>query len=572
MRRILLSITCAMMVAGATFANPVFTQLNKVEYKNIIDSKFASRQNPVAYTADKQVYMTGTFDADFTAATDLSPIATSAYLIKYDADLKAIWNIALQGAATIKSITTDENGGVYIAGSLADEVIFQSTDGNNITKEGMKKGGAFTINQNAAFIAQYDANGVLKVVQTYIPEPRPDLVETGMYDPADGDVFFNINKIQYSNGKLYASAIFTGKTLSGANTFAGGYTNIADFLFIDLVATSIFSVNSDMVADNVIASMKPGDNIEEQVQVQSATFTVNNNTLYTGFAATGNETYTILGVDSKLSFTFAGENIGIGYIISAIDLTAKTSTTKTYEYITTNASAIGIYKISFMQVKDDKLIVCGTYHGDLAFDKSVKAIGDDDIYAVSFNKSDLSINWATTSKFDEGDPIKNEEIFNGAAITGDFLNIIGYTDLKLGHALTTNLFMNVNLLNGEVNTTTATDFFMTGIASMGNDRMIRAGAAGPEITGVTLESLAVSQTGSVQGVDILKDVYAYPNPAIEELHFSATCNVELISLDGKVVLRATEVNSVNVSSLANGMYFVTITKDNAKKTVKILKK
>lgn len=571
MRRFLLSIMCAMMVVGATFANPVFTQLNKVEYKNIIDSESAGIQNPVAYTADKQVYMAGTFDADFTAATDLSPIATSAYLIKYDADLKAIWNIALQGAATITSITTDENGGVYIAGSLADEVIFQSTDGNNITKEGMKMGGAFTTGQNAAFIAQYDANGVLKAVQTYIPEPRADLVETEMYGPQDGELYFDINKIQYSNGKLYASAIFTGKTVSGINTFVGGYVNIFDFMFADLTAATIFTVNSDMVSDTEIVSIKSGDNIPDQMQVQSATFTVNNNILYTGIVATGNETYKVLGTDSNLSFTFPGDgNVGFGHIISAIDLTTKTVTTKTFEYVTNNS--FGINEIHFMQVAGDKLIVCGTYLGELAFDKSIKATGADDIYAVSFNKSDLSINWATTSTYNEGDPTKNEEIFNGATITGDFLNIIGYADLMADHALTTNLFMNVNLLNGEVNTTTATDFFMTGIASMGNDRMIRAGAAGPEITGVTLESLAVSQTGSVQGVDILKDVYAYPNPAIEELHFSATCNVELISLDGKVVLRATEVNSVNVSSLANGMYFVTITKDNAKKTVKILKK
>ena len=48
--------------------------------------------------------------------------------------------VALAGAATIKAITTDASGNVYIAGNFADVVEFGSTDGNAVEKEGMKKG------------------------------------------------------------------------------------------------------------------------------------------------------------------------------------------------------------------------------------------------------------------------------------------------------------------------------------------------------------------------------------------------------------------------------------------------
>ncbi|MEG0559236.1 MAG: T9SS type A sorting domain-containing protein [Muribaculaceae bacterium] len=571
MKKILLSIACATMVISTTTAAPTFTQLNTVKYDNIITSKDASYQNPVAYTADKQVYMAGTFDAEFTAATPLAPIATSAYLIKYDTQLKALWNVALQGAATITSITTDQNGGAYIAGSLADDVIFQSTDGNNITKGGMKIDGTYTTKQNAAFIAQYDANGVLKAVQTFIPELRADLVATGMYFPKDGEVYFSINKVECANSKLYASAIYTGKTVNGTNTFEAGYFNVENFMFVDSPASSIFSVKADLSSDKVIVAIKSGDNIPDQMEVKSTTFTVENNTLYTGMVATGNETYTILGKNSDLKFAFPGDgNIGYGHIISAVDLTANTSVTKTYEYITDNSSA-SINKIRYMHVKGDNLILSGTFLGDLAFDNKVKAIGADDIYAVALKKSDLSVIWATSTGFDEGEPTKFEEIFNGATVISDYIILTGYSDTKKDHTLTKNLFYTVDLMTGGIEGKATEGTYSTGIvAEVDNSNYAQATVVGPAITGVALTTY--TRIASVDGTEILKGVTVYPNPVVDELHFSEPCNVNIIALDGKSVITEVNVSSVNVSSLAPGMYFATITIDNAKTTVKIIKK
>ena len=143
-----------------------------------------------------------------------TPVSVPLFVYGFGATIPVSYThlVALAGAATIKAITTDVSGNVYIAGNFADVVEFGSTDGKAIEKEGMKIDGAFITDQAAGFVAKYDVNGVLKAVQSFVPEALPELIATGMYSPEAGTLYFDIDKISYSNGKLYASVLYPGLT------------------------------------------------------------------------------------------------------------------------------------------------------------------------------------------------------------------------------------------------------------------------------------------------------------------------------------------------------------------------
>ena len=60
----------------------------------------------------------------------------------------------------------------------------------------------------------------------------------------------------------------------------------------------------------------------------------------------------------------------------------------------------------------------------------------------------------------------------------------------------------------------------------------------------------------------------YPNPANEELFFSVTSDVEVFDLSGKVVLRATQADRINIAELNNGMYMLKTADGSVTKFIK----
>ncbi|MCD8317512.1 MAG: hypothetical protein LUC45_01040 [Paraprevotella sp.] len=195
---------------------------------------------PTAISADGSVYATGTFTQDLViGSTFLSPIATSAYLAKYDADGNSLWAISLQGAATITSITTDESNNVYVAGVFADEVVVGSTDGQTQTITGKPD----EVNQVSSFIAAYSAEGALKATNVIWSEANAEIASSGLYFPQEGFPYMTINHIEANNGKLYASATYTGDVTIDDMQWKGRYINILDVMYDDLISAGIFSLD-----------------------------------------------------------------------------------------------------------------------------------------------------------------------------------------------------------------------------------------------------------------------------------------------------------------------------------------
>ena len=119
--------------------------------------------------ADGSVFVTGTYNQEVTFGTSsLDPDGlTPAYLAKYDANGNEKWAVGLVGNSLITDLATDADGNVYLLGTLAEDVTFESVDDNSQSVQGMKIDGTFTPERRAAFIAKYDKDGNLKVCLLY---------------------------------------------------------------------------------------------------------------------------------------------------------------------------------------------------------------------------------------------------------------------------------------------------------------------------------------------------------------------------------------------------------------------
>ena len=164
----LLSLSTLAAYSALVQAQPSSAPTWTESFKAVAEVADAHRTAPVAITQDGYVYSPGRFNQ--TIATDkifLEPVAQDSYLIKYDKAGNELWGVQLAGSATIKAMVTDAEENVYITGTLADKVVFNTTSGETITLEG-KKGddGSFVSTQSFSFVAKYDANGTLFTAKT----------------------------------------------------------------------------------------------------------------------------------------------------------------------------------------------------------------------------------------------------------------------------------------------------------------------------------------------------------------------------------------------------------------------
>src|SRR5574344_1596588 len=169
MKKITLSLVCLLtmstMAGAQTNSLGSFKQLNTKTFSGIVTDANASRTNVMAYDSDNSLFVSGMFDTEFEG---LTPVATSSYIMKMNSTLTPTWKISIAGAAGVTAMISDNNGGVYAAGTLADEVVFNSIDGKSKTLIGYREGDAFTTTRCASFIAHYDKDGNLLTANTIL--------------------------------------------------------------------------------------------------------------------------------------------------------------------------------------------------------------------------------------------------------------------------------------------------------------------------------------------------------------------------------------------------------------------
>lgn len=523
----------------------------------------ATDKDMVAIAADNSVYIAGLFTEPFSfGTTDLEPVATSTYFAKYDATGNKKWAVAFAGASTPTAITVSADGSIYIAGTLADEVVFGSTDGVSVTKEGTKDGeGNFSTTQSAAFIAKYDAEGVLKQVKTYLPTALTSATESGlMYEPYIG---LTISEIKNTESGLVASFLVQGEFTENLITLKGTYYNIFDFMVEDIPTGYIVGLKSDLSLSKILVSLGAPENEPFQYKVYGSVFTVKNNKLYVVFETAGSQTLTAGTSNAQFSFTNDGENFARGYVVASVDISAVPSIISSQKY---ENSPLDYYlmetaylHLSALNIVKDDLVVAGYFGKDLPFNKSVVAADDADLYVAVLNPSDLSVK-STTASAQSG-----TEKATSTTIIGDSVLISSIIDKN------SNLFV-LNLADKST-TNTSVNGYLNGIAANGeNLASIIVPVNGETAKLVTKLDKYSSGAGIEDNEGDNTNVHIYPNPVVDELFITESSNIDIYNGIGALVVSKKDVKSINVQSLIDGIYFAVITTQNGKQTIPFIKK
>ena len=158
-------------------------------------------------------------------------------------------------------MVTDAEENVYITGTLADKVVFNTTSGETITLEG-KKGddGSFVSTQSFSFVAKYDANGTLLTAKTLSAEKHPSITEmegNGYLYFSEGGVVEAI-QLDIDKEKLYISASYTGKAHFENLSLQASLVDISGFMVEDVQHFAIVSLSAeDLSQAKLVAELKP---------------------------------------------------------------------------------------------------------------------------------------------------------------------------------------------------------------------------------------------------------------------------------------------------------------------------
>lgn len=355
---------------------------------------------PVTITAEGNVIATGTFNQSLTIGeTTLEPVATSAYIAKYDAEGKAAWAVALQGSATIKAIDTDADGNIYVAGQFADVVTVGSTDGNTQTITGV----ADVTAQVAAFVAKYDANGNLKTVKTINAEGDAQMLEDAanwviMYFP---ETFpFTIGKLVVEGGKVYISASHMGNVTVDNVAWKGTYATIWGMLF-DITSMGIIAMDAENLANaESVAHIESYFDAEDlQYYPEDLNFAVEGSTVYAAFVGFGKQQMTTAAGVSKYEFATTEEGASEhGYVLAKIE--GATTTDKQFTAVANDIVA-SHNLINRMEIAGDNIMFAGTFIGTLPFNNDVVSKGLCDVFAATVAKSDFTVGYTVASGVEE---------------------------------------------------------------------------------------------------------------------------------------------------------------------------
>ncbi len=346
---------------------------------------------PVAVAADGSVITTGTFAETITIGeTALEPIATSAYIAKYDTDGKAVWAVALQGSATIKSIDIDANGNIYVAGQYADVVVAGSADGNTKTINGEDG----ITEQIAAFVAKYDAAGNLKAIKTIKAEGDAEMLAQAndfiiMYFPENFP--FYVKKLEVEGDKVYLSASHMGNVTVDNVEWKGSYATIWGMLF-DNTSMGIVSMNADDLSNTTSVAHIEADfeNTEDlQYFPEDLNFTVENSTVYAAVVGFGKQIVTTSAGVKKYEFTTTLEGAAEHALVLA-KIDGITITDKVFNTVANDATAKHNL-INNMRIEGDNIILAGTFMGALPFNNEIVSKGVCDVYVANVEKSNLAV-------------------------------------------------------------------------------------------------------------------------------------------------------------------------------------
>lgn len=412
MKKTLLSAAMIIMAMSALAQGAAFlgTPSWQKSVTTVSDStQLSATQSIVA--SDGSVYTTGTYNQDVTfgACKLENPDAlTSAYLAKYDTNGNEQWAAGLYGSAIIRTLTTDADCNVYVAGTFAGEVSISSADGTDQqTIQGLQSWDEYIEYKNATFIAKYDKNGKLLTVRSISSDnmsASDNATNSGMY--FDSPRFIPTG-IAISGGKLILSATYFGNVKIDDARLTGRYTTI-DFgdgmiYYQDANSACVLSFDTNLSNAMAIAELgqKDAEAADAYNRVSSIKIASDGSNVFLAAVGCGNLTLNN-GDSNTTEYNFKPDdngNTNYGFILA--NLTNYTA--KGYE-CGADILQSAIYAANALTIDGSTLYLGGTVSNNNPFvANGHKPIGATDVIVTAFSISDLSQTASWYDSFNEGD-------------------------------------------------------------------------------------------------------------------------------------------------------------------------
>ena len=397
----------------------------ELKFDNVIMKGYSQIATPMAVTSEGNVVVTSTM---------INGQSLGSFVAMSSPKLPNIptWKVDIKSGSIINAILADNEGGVYIGGDFNEKITL-----GGITLTGKKSENAEKTN---AFVAHISKEGKVLAAYAFVSTPNSEMVEKfDQYSQGD-KVYCKLNSLAIADGKLYAGLIFTDvlsnaaddvKVTSGTWNMSGwgmGVGSDADFVAVELDAKTMQAKAFPVVfggKGNYTDASYMG------IDAKSAKMASDGSNLYLVASVNGFYSKAALLVNGEVkdepSFKYAG---GINaFYVASVNLGNNTSSAKVYDGKygwVSGASSLVEPGVASLTVKGDDLYIGGSFFQTFPFDTNVKAVGNTDIFFVSLKKSDLSVQKALASGYDEkSSGNDNEEKFSGFAIDGTQLSVYG---------------------------------------------------------------------------------------------------------------------------------------------------
>lgn len=395
----------------------------ELKFDNVIMKGYSQIATPMAVTSEGNVVVTSTM---INGQSLGSFVAMSSPKLPNS----PTWKVDIKSGSIINAILADNEGGVYIGGDFNEKITL-----GGITLTGKKSENAEKTN---AFVAHISKEGKVLAAYAFVSTPNAEMVNKfNTYSQGD-KVYCKLNSLAIADGKLYAGLIFTDvlsnaagdvKVTSGTWNITGwGVGSDADFVAVELDAETMQAKSFPVVFGG---NGNYTDASYMGIDTKSSKMASDGSNLYLVASVNGYYSKAALQVNGEVkdapSFKSAG---GINaFYVASVNLSNNTSSAKVYDGKygwVSGASSLVEPVVASLTVKGDDLYIGGSFIQTFPFDTQVKAVGNTDIFFVSLKKSDLSVQKALASGYDEKSAGNdNEEKFSGFAIDGTQLSVYG---------------------------------------------------------------------------------------------------------------------------------------------------
>lgn len=395
----------------------------ELKFDNVIMKGYSQIASPMAVTSEGNVVVTSTM---INGQSLGSFVAMSSPKLPNS----PTWKVDIKSGSIINAILADNEGGVYIGGDFNEKITL-----GGITLTGKKSENAEKTN---AFVAHISKEGKVLAAYAFVSTPNAEMVNKfNTYSQGD-KVYCKLNSLAIADGKLYAGLIFTDvlsnaagdvKVTSGTWNITGwGVGSDADFVAVELDAETMQAKSFPVVFGG---NGNYTDASYMGIDTKSSKMASDGSNLYLVASVNGYYSKAALQVNGEVkdapSFKSAG---GINaFYVASVNLSNNTSSAKVYDGKygwVSGASSLVEPGVASLTVKGDDLYIGGSFIQTFPFDTQVKAVGNTDIFFVSLKKSDLSVQKALASGYDEKSVGNdNEEKFSGFAIDGTQLSVYG---------------------------------------------------------------------------------------------------------------------------------------------------